>query len=158
MADIWQFKAVKPRQLRSARVRANILNALKDEGNYAVSLLNQTIATWEGKPKMEALIGYKGGDVSMIAGPTGDEHNVRKWHLLDDGTKIRYAVMSRNWQSKTRPGRLQAGAGRGRVVARGRKYPMPGIVARGWTPIINRMMKKGFKRKIQEAVTNGIRQ
>lgn len=158
--SVWQFKVVKPKQLSIGAVRANILNALKDEGKHAVSLLNQTIENWQDPPRMTSEIGYKGGDVAMIAGPTGGMEAVKKWHYLNSGTRIRYAVMSRDWQSKTHPGSLRSGRGQGRVVARGRKQvprPMPGIEARGWTSTINKMMRKGFHRKIQQAVTRGIR-
>src|SRR3990170_1600278 len=113
---VFQFKAVKPKQLSIGAVRTNILNALKDEGKHAVSLLNETIATWEHKPTMTSEIGYKGGDVAMIAGPSGDMDAVKKWHYLDKGTRVRYAVMSRDWRSKTAPGRLRSGQGQGRVV------------------------------------------
>jgi hypothetical protein len=156
--SVWQFKAVKPKQLSIGAVRANILNALKEEGKYAVSLLNQTTENWNGKPQMTYDIGYKGGNVALIAGPTGDEFNVKKWHWLNAGTRVRWARMSRDWRSKTAPGSLRSGQGKGNVEIAGRKAgPHPGIAARGWTGQINKMMRKGFHRRIQRAVTDGIR-
>ncbi len=158
--SVFLFKAVKPKQLSVASVRGNILNALLSERRHAIELLNQTITTFTNPPAMVGDISYKGGDVAMIAGPSGNDEAVKNWHRLDKGTSVRYAVMSRDWQSKTARGRLQSGRGAGRVVARGRRAvpnPMPGIQARGWTPMINKMMKRGFQRKIQRAVTDGIR-
>ncbi len=156
--SVFQIKVIKPRQLSINAVRANILNALREEGKYAVSLLNQTIENWQDPPRMTSEIGYKGGDVAMIAGPTGDEFAVKKWHWLNSGTRVRYAAMSSDWVSKTVPGSLHSGRGAGRVVARGRRAGAhPGIQARMWTDLINKKMHKTFHRKIQQAVTRGIR-
>ena len=161
--SVFQFKAVKPKQLRIGAVRANILNALKDEGKHAVSLLNETIATWvHDKPTMISEIGYKGGDVVMIAGPTGNMKGVKKWHWLNLGTHVRYAALStqkdgEKWVSKTKIRTLRSGRGAGWVVARGKRAGRHrGIDPRGWTEIINKMMRKTFHRKIQSAVTRGI--
>lgn len=155
---VFQFKAVKPKSLSLPQVRARILNALKDEQKYAVSLLNETTASWNSKPVMRGMISYAGGNAAMVVGPTGNDHDVNKWVWLNEGTRVRYAALSRDWQSKTAPGRLRSGPGRGHVVARGYKAGRHrGIQARKWSDQINKMMRKTFHRKIQRAISEGIR-
>lgn len=156
---VFEFKAVKPQALKTAQVRARILNALKSEGKYAESLLNETIATWQHeKPTMTSMISYAGGNVAMIAGPTGNDVGVSKWRWLDQGTRVRYASLSRDWVSKTARGQLRSGHGAGYVIARGFKAGAHrGIEARGWSDLITKRMRKTFHRKIQQAITEGLR-
>lgn len=156
---VFAFKAVKPGKLEVAAVRGSILAALNAEKTYALSLLNQTIQPWENeKPTMKAEISYRGGDVAMVAGPSGNEKGVKKWFWLDQGTRVRYALLSRDWRSKTMPRNIRSGAGAGQVLARGhRAGAHKGIEARMWSDTINKMIKKGFQRRIQEAVTRGMK-
>lgn len=156
---VFLFKAVKPKKLGMASVRARILNVLKEEAKYAEGLLNMTIATWvHERPTMKSLIAYKGGDVTMIAGPSGNEFGVKKWVWLDQGTRVRYAHLSSDWESKTTPRTLSVGRGAGYVIARGRRAGAHrGIEARGWSDLITQRMRKTFQRKVQQAVTDGLR-
>lgn len=154
---VFAFKAVKPQAIKVAQVRGSILAALNAEKVYALSLLNQTIATWNEPPTMKAEISYRGGDVAMVAGPSGDLFLAKKWMWLDQGTRVRFAQLSKDWVSKTSPGSLRSGAGAGMVLARGHKAGAHrGIEARHWSELINKMIKKGFQRRIQEAVTRGM--
>jgi len=161
-----QLKQIKPHKLSSRAVRARVLNALTAEGKSVVGEYNKTIATWRGsKPRFEYLVGYKGGELTVVVGPTGDEKGVKKWIWLDEGTKVRWAVMSRDWESKTNPGWYGSGPGAGRVVIAGKRAmmargipPRPGIEARRWTQLIAKRRKSKFVKAILQAVRAGLEQ
>ena len=79
------------------------------------------------------------------------------YFFLSGGTAVRYATMSPDWRSKTQPGRLGAGPGRGRVLYVNRRRPRPGIKARKFDEQIVKKEKKPFERAVEEAIAVGIK-
>lgn len=159
-------KGIKPQKLQVAAIRQEILNALRAEGRDQRKVLEPTVATWKGeKPDFESLIGLErgaNGSASVLTGPTGSEKAVNKWVWLDLGTRIRWALMSRDWKSKTRPGSFRSGGGRGRVVIVGRRAmarrnirPRPGIKARGWSEEATKRRRRPFTRRMVKAMQVG---
>jgi hypothetical protein len=159
MPPVFLAKHIKAKKLSPRSVRGYILSTLNAEGRHAVGLLNLTVATWEHeRPTMDTEMSFAGGDVILLAGPTGNDMGVRKWEWLDKGTRVRYATMSTDWQSKTRIRQLKSGQGKGHVVARGRRAGAhKGIQARMWSEVITKMMSPRFKRNIMDAVKKGLR-
>lgn len=91
----------------------------------AIPLFEATTATWVNQPTFTAQQTARGWAVKVDpAYPFG-------W--VDRGTRVRRAVMSRDWVSKTNPNIFASYAGRGRVVFISRKIKRPGIVARNIT-------------------------
>jgi hypothetical protein len=153
----WTIKAIKPRKLNIAAVRMEILNALRAEGTVQRNLLKQTVATWEGdKPEFETLIGLDSGNASVMTGPVGSMLGVKKWNWLNEGTRVRRAVMSRDWRSKTSPRSYRSGAGRGRVVFISRKISMPGIKAREWSRMVQEQRRRPFTTSMMAAMRRGL--
>jgi hypothetical protein len=154
------LKAIKPAALRVDQIRLEILNALRAEGREVVKEHEKTVATWQNeRPKFEFLIGLSGGNASVLVGPTGDDKGVQKWNWLNQGTRIRWALMSRDWQSKTTPRFVGAGRGQGRVLIAGRRAMMargiparPGIIAREWTVLIQERRKDKFRSRLIDAL------
>jgi hypothetical protein len=56
--------------------------------------------------------------------------------FVNFGTKVRYAQLSPDWQSKTKPGQLPSSAGKGRVLYIDKSKPKPGIKARRFDEIV----------------------
>lgn len=79
------------------------------------------------------------------------------YFFISGGTAVRYATMSPDWRSKTQPGRLGAGAGRGRVLFVNKRKPRPGIKARKFDEQIVKKEKKPFERAVEEAIAAGVR-
>ena len=152
MAKIsFTFKAIKSQKLKEDVFRLAILNELRKEGTTQKKELNKTTSTWKGaKPTFETLVGLSrglGGGASVATGPSGNTEGVNKWHWLNGGTRIRWALMSPNWKSKTKPGKFKSGGGRGRVVVTGRRRmsrPQPGIKARNWADKLQKQRRKPF--------------
>lgn len=160
MTSVLRAKAIKPDFLKVDNIRKELLNELRREGKALKRDFDKTIAGWEGdKPTFSPEIGLTSREASVIVRPRGNDKGVNKWGWLDKGTSIRWALMSRDWRSKTKPGKLSSGGGAGRVVIAGRRAmqrrnigPRPGIRARGWSIKIGRKYKRRFPRRIGLAI------
>jgi hypothetical protein len=157
--SVFQIKSIKPQKLRVDAIRLELLNELRKQGTATRRELEKTVRTWQDAPRFETIISLAGGDAAALTGPVGSEMQVQKFVWLDKGTRIRWAVMSRDWQSKTRPGRLNSGPGSGRVVIAGRRAmqarnirPRPGIEARNWTEIVASRRKRPYQRAMVKAM------
>jgi len=161
---VFQLKSIKPQRLKVDAIRLELLNELRKQGTATRNELRKATATWSDAPRFETLISLAGGDASALTGPVGSAQQVSKFVWLDKGTRIRWAVMSSDWQSKTRPGRLNSGPGSGRVVIAGRRAmqsrnirPRPGIEARGWTEMVAKRRKRPYQRAMVKAMQRGAR-
>lgn len=151
--DVLVTKSIKPQRLKIDAIRLELLNELRAEGRDQVKEENKTIATWQhDKPTFEFLISLTRSDASVLSGPGGNPKGIKKWNWLNEGTRVRRAVMSSNWRSKTKPGRLRSGWGRGRVVFISKRIARPGIEARGWSEIIQKRRKRPFQRRMISAM------
>lgn len=94
-------------------------------GKRALALFRSSVSTWRNKPEFTVETEASGDTITVLAGTDDPVYG-----YLDRGTSVRYAVMSADWRSKTRPGSLQSVMGRGRVVVISKRIPRPGIQAR----------------------------
>lgn len=112
-----------PKDILSERAaRGKILRTLQIVAERARKDFQSTTATWQ-EHKVEfprPTIRYAGGDVRITIEAKGDERSLAIWGYLDTGTFQRWAVLSRNWVSKTWPGQIAAGQGQGYAWLRGR--------------------------------------
>lgn len=162
---VFQIKIIKAQKMNLKQVRLEVLNALRKEGRTVENEFKKTVATWSGeKPKFESLVGLERppGSASVLTGPTGSNKALNKFKWLDEGTATRWALMSGDWRSKTKVGRLKSGSGSGRVVIAGRRAmqargiaPRKGIEKRGWTPLIQKRRRKPFTRGMVKAMQKG---
>lgn len=126
---------------------ALLADGVQTEGETQQKLYRKTTATWKSKPDHE--LEFSRDKKEIIATNITDN---RIYYFLHEGTKVRYAILSRDWKSKTTPRRLSSGSGRGRVVFISRKLPQPGIEAREWTDVIIRNRKRPFQRDMQKVM------
>lgn len=167
MSTVFLVKGIKPSRLSIDAYRLEILNQLRAEGRTQKKELDKTTKTWRGeKPKFETLVGLERppGSASVLTGPSGSDKAVNKWVWLNEGTRIRWALMSKDWKSKTRPRWFGSGRGGGRVVIAGKRAmmrrgirPRPGIKARGWTPDLQKRRRRPFTRGMVGAMQRASR-
>lgn len=162
MTTTFLFKSIKPQKLNVDAIRLELLNALRAEATEVKKQYRQTVSTWSDPPSFDSAISLSGGDASVLVGPTGTDRQVKKFLYLDEGTSIRWAVMSRDWRSKTRPGSLNSGPGAGHVVIAGRRamqsrniQPRPGIQARNFSGTIAERRRRPFQRSMVKAMQKG---
>jgi len=158
-----QVKGIKPAKMRVDNIRFEMMRELEKQGKETEREFEKTVESWKGdKPKFESLTNLTGSDAELLTGPTGNKKALDKFKWLDEGTGIRWAVMSKDWQSKTRRRFVGSGSGRGRVVIMGRRAmqkrhiaPRPGIEAREWTPTIQARRKPKFISAMLAATRRG---
>lgn len=81
--------------------------------------------------------------------------NTSVYELLDQGTRVRYAHMSRNFRRGTTPNSLEVKPSIGGVKFVNKKLPpKPGIEARNWEKILNDRMRPEVIRAVGEAAFN----
>jgi len=74
------------------------------------------------------------------------------FHYLDKGTRVRRALMSRDWVSKTKPRVIGSFAGHGRLLFISRKLNRPGIQAREWSTLIHDRLQPGAANRLRRAL------
>lgn len=122
---------------------------------------DKTMATWDKHPTFKEKVKFARGEgtakVSVVD---------KVYGALDEGTDIRWALLSGDWRSKTRPGFIGSGPGAGRVLMRGGLMkkagipPGPGIEARGWSGVIAKkfepIFEKDMKLTIDETISEAL--
>lgn len=138
---VYQVKAIKAKKMNIDQIRSAIKADIKEFRRAVIfDDFRGTVKTWKNeKPNFKSQI-KENKDFIITAYLVEDgSKGSKKWIFLNGGTSVRWAVMSPDWKSKTTPGTLKSGRGRGRVLAVGKKRlrrPRPGIEARNWTKII----------------------
>ena len=89
----------------------------------------------------------------------------KAYYFVSKGTKKRWAVMSSDWRSKTKPKRIPSGKGRGRAVLIGKRAMQrrgmrarPGIKGRKFDKQIAKKRKREFIRDMRGAMKFASRQ
>ena len=105
------------------------------------------VNTWDDKPEFEQITQSTREDIAVLVGTDN-----RIFGYLDRGTRVRHAVMSPDFEAKTRPGELRSYPGKGGVVFVSRNINLLGIEGRGWTRVMTRKYKKPYQRKVEQAL------
>lgn len=156
MGKLFKFTTLTPKAFKPKEIRFALLEENEKAGEELVALFEKTVQTWEGeRPGFELVRKLTGDTVSLEVVLTGSDMAIKKWFWLNRGTRVRYAILSSDWQSKTTPGELDSGEGSGRVVRIDMNNPQPGIEARGWTKIIVAKFKGKYYARMQKAMRRG---
>ena len=143
-----ELQAIVPKEAFKSRAFTDeIEEVLNVEKRELGRLYRLTYMTFRNKPAMHEEV--KIGSREAYAEVSTDD---KKTLWLDDGTRIRHALMSRNWVSKTRPNRLKSGIGRGKLVRVSRQIQRAGIKPRNWSKIIAKTREVRFQRAVDAAV------
>jgi hypothetical protein len=159
MPLIFQFKPVGQPKFDLKGIVVALREALVREGIEQRRLLDKTTRTWEGDvPYFVSKETISPTQLTMTTGPHGEGKGAKKWMYLEEGTKIRWAVMSKGFKPKTRRAYLNSMKGRGDAVIVGKRAmmargikPRPGIRARNWRAEVNKERSRKFKGLMQKA-------
>jgi len=145
------MRAIRPKKFEPYVFRQKWEQSFRDVGAKAVRRYDKTVETWEGdKPAFKVHVSY----VSWLwlkVELEGPEQGIKKWNWLNKGTRVRRALMSPDWQSKTAPNDYQSGTGQGKVVFISKDLELPGIKARRWSKMADKEFRPEFKQKVQAA-------
>lgn len=149
MPIVIQTKQIKPKNLDIDFMLAMLADGVQSEGETQQKEYAKTTRTWRNKPEHE--LEFSQTKTEIKATNITDD---KIYFFLHDGTKVRYATLSRDWQSKTTPRILNSGAGRGRVLFVSKAHPRPGIKAREWTDVIIRNRRRPFKANMERIMVS----
>jgi hypothetical protein len=76
---------------------------------------------------------------------------------LDQGTRVRYATMSRGYRPKTSPGWIGSRSGGGKVLFISKRRPRPGIAPREFSKVIQKKWQDEFPTIFQRAISSEVR-
>jgi hypothetical protein len=147
-----QLKPILPKKFPIGApkgIKTRLERALRKEAKEDKRWLKKTTRTWKGKkPRFKADIEITSNSMVMDIVPFGNEKAVNKWKWLNEGTKIRWAVMVGNFTSRR---------GRGGPVIIGKKAmrkrniaARPGIKARKWTQLVRKIREPIFLRQMRK--------
>lgn len=126
--------------------------ALDEAQAEALIALKKTVATWETPARFTARRskGADGGSVNIFS-------STQVWLWLDQGTRVRYATMTKGFQPKTRTGVLYSYVGSGGVATvqtRPGSWKMrhKGITARGWSGLVQERVAPIIRRAYQDGL------
>lgn len=139
--------------------REGVANALKGVKQRHEAI----VRPWkkaEDKPEFEVKVEYRSrlmiGSVK-VKGQKAESANITVWQLLEHGTRIRFMDVSPDWISKTQPGQLSSGAGRGHTEELNFEDANPGIEARNWGKGVADAQKDATDEFVREGWKNGFR-
>lgn len=88
---------------------------------------------------------------------TGPEYGIKKWFWISEGTKVRYAVMTKDFKPKTKVGVISSYVGRGRRKYVNPAVMRPGIDKRGFDDILNQRQEERIQKKWETALKKGMK-
>jgi hypothetical protein len=144
------FRAIKPgKPFQSSIFREEARVAIKEFTALVRIDFAQTTRTWKDPPKFKEKIQDVGTQsIQMEVFPVPEV----PFKFVDEGTRVRRAVMSADFIAKTKPNFIGSRAGRGGVVFIGKNVKRPGIKARNFTKIIKRNNESIFRKAINNAL------
>ena len=111
--------------------------------NEALPLYEKTVATWQHAVDFQVIETPRGHTVQT-------EDQVYKY--IDRGTRVRRALMSRDWRSKTKVNVISSFSGAGKMLFVSRKLSLPGIEARNFSQIILRRVQDKAASRVRKAL------
>ena len=142
-----QFKAIEPGPLKYKQMVSPLTTAVFRVGRRMLSDYKKTVATWKVKPVFE-LTSRRSLEAAAVQVMTTN----RIYGFLDQGTSVRYATMSSNWESKSRVRVIGSYPGAGRRIGISRWHPQRGIAAREWSIVIENKYRTQFAEAVDEAM------
>jgi len=110
----------------------------------------RTTKTWEHEVTFHQLTEIEPEPTVLVY--TDDE----QYGYVSGGTRVRRALMSPDFEAKTRPGALDSFPGKGGVVFISRKLNLPGIEARNFPEAVEKKHKKPHQRDVERAIARAV--
>jgi hypothetical protein len=153
---VFQFKTKNIPRIDPKSFNPPLLAELRKFSKTLDAELNKTTKTWQGeKPKFESQISLTSKEARVTPVATGSEHGWHKWMWLNWGTRVRYAIMTRDFKAKTQPGVVGSTRGRGGLAFIDVNNPQPGIEPRDWSKIILKRLRPKFNAAMRAALIKG---
>lgn len=142
---------IKPkRDLFNVKAYRDAIENAGNESSLAVQAdFLVTTVTWNHKPDFK--ITHAAGQMEWTIS-TDD----KIYGYLDQGTKVRRALMSKDFRPKSRSGWIGSNKGRGGVVFISKRIARPGIKARKFAKTIKKKWDKEWPRQLNRAIAAAV--
>lgn len=121
---------------------------------------NKTIATWNHKPRFRATVLVEQDKITghvRTAKIFGDKPPELIYYFISEGTKVRFAKMTRDFEPKTRKRVIDSFPGAGGLDSVDVRFPMPGIEGRKFNEAIADKHRARMKFRMLVAITRGVK-
>lgn len=156
MSMVFKYKVIKPKRLKDKNMRLELLNGIRKVARGVTKDFEETVKTWERKPKFEQIISLKGAGPQFLVG-TDDE----VYGYVNSGTRAHNIFPKRakalrflgTYRAKTSPGVIGSGAGGSsgdEVFSQGVRHP--GTKARKFDEMISKKWDRAWRNQMIEAM------
>lgn len=144
-------RPILPSSVQEDRVRLNLLTAIARVAADAKRDLQRTTANWNHRVtfSVSKTLSRRAADYGFTI--TTDDPI---WGFLNEGTEVRYAIMTQDFEAKTQPDVLDSGEGHGGFDHWGQAE---GIEARNWSKILAGRYDEILRDAVAEAMLAGFR-
>lgn len=155
---MFTFKSIKPAKFKSSIFREELTLAAEKMAPQIKKDFQKTSATWKEKPEFQAGVqigraaGIRGGPSTGVAVEVVTDNAI--YGYIDEGTRVRYATMTPDFQAKTKPKVIRSYRGRGGLLFVNKKRPRPGIKAREFSKTIRKKWQPLFRDQMDFAMRN----
>lgn len=158
------FKSIKPgTKFKSSIFRDKTRQQAERLAPKIKSDFEKTTRTWVNKPLFEQQVSVGRPAVNGLLGSGANKTGVSLevftreliYKFIDEGTRVRYATMSPDFQAKTVPQLIGSRKGKGRLLFVNKNHPRPGIKKREFTVILHRKWQSQFRAEMQRALNEG---
>lgn len=134
-----------------ARFRRDLMALNQQHARQIKRSFERTTRTWEEKVEFQQHVEVR--QDSVVAVYTTN----RIYGFVSGGTSVRRALMSPDYDPKTKPGVLDSFPGAGHVVFISRKLALPGIEARRFPALVEKKHAKRYWRDVESAIRQAAR-
>jgi len=127
-----------------ARINQKTAKAMKRD-------FERTTRTWDRHVEFKQMTEV-GAETAVLVYTTDEIYG-----YVSGGTRVRRALMSPDYDPKTKPGVLDSFPGRGHMVYVSRNLSLPGIEARNFPKLVEKKHGKAYRREIERAIKRAAR-
>lgn len=141
------FKEITPGPFRYNKLISQLTTGVFRVGRRMKRDYEKTVATWKVKPQFEMLTQRSSSVASVLVGTDN-----RIYAYVNNGTSVRYATMSYDFDAKSKVRVLGSFPGRGGRAYVNRHQPRRGIAGREWSFVIQRKYERDFRDAMEIAM------
>ena len=147
-----RLKAILPsKSVTPAVYTKHMKEAATRTGTIVKAQYSRTVRTWRNKPTFTTTTSITNGRISTN---TGTDNEI--YGYINNGTSVRYAVMTPDFVSKTEPRIVNSRAGAGGFSHFSFQNPRPGIQARQYDVTIAKEQAKNIAKILQEEIDRAV--
>lgn len=143
----FHFQEIRPGPFRYNRLISALTTGVFRVGRRMKRDFERTVSTWKVKPQFEMLTQRSSSVASVLVGTDN-----RIYAYINNGTAVRYATMSYDYDAKSRVRVIGSFPGRGGRMYVRREQPRRGVAAREWSFVIQRKYERDFRDAMEEAM------